>query len=325
MDLVIHSAVKGVGPYAIAESIVSWHHLEWQRKENMWARHIIQQLDQPSLFQQPVRRDQIEKCPEYYSIEMGGCTPSGKWLTDMFCTVIQRKRYYYDSECIKRARTSKILAIDASYKVPKWMMKWGSDRIYDALHSGTNEYNEIIMQRFSTSDNHLELGSNLETLNKLGLNPFIAFTDDPGRDKSLLKRIFSNLDNGEEEVEENIPEDLVEMSSYKTILYLFRFQEVVDTLSRFRADLEDALANSIESKVKVAFDTEWPVYFEGDQSYRQKRNGHINILQLGSNVTDYTLVIELYNFTGIDQPLRAIGQKLRAIFSLEVSCFTGCN
>ena len=67
------------------------------------------------------------------------------------------------------------------------MIKWGSSRIYEALHSGTNEYNKIIMQRFSTSDNHDELGSNLESLKLLGMNPYLAFSDDPSRDESLLK------------------------------------------------------------------------------------------------------------------------------------------
>ena len=119
------------------------------KKENMWARHIITKLNQPTVTQQPIPRSSIEKCPEYYSKELGGCTPSGRYLVQMFCTVVQNMRHYYDSECLKRAKIPKILAVDASYN-PMWMMKWGSDRIYDALHSGTNEYNEVIMQRFST-------------------------------------------------------------------------------------------------------------------------------------------------------------------------------
>ena len=83
----------------------------------------------------------------------------------------RKMRNYYDSECIKRAKSSKILAIDASYKVPKWMMKCGSSRIYEALHSGTNEYNKIIMQKFSTSDHltpyFLFLNHSYEVLCKL--------------------------------------------------------------------------------------------------------------------------------------------------------------
>ena len=154
MDLIVHCAVKGVGPNAMAENIIAWHHLEWQKRENQWAHYVTKRLRQPMVVQQQISREDIQKCPEYFSRRLGGCTPSGRWLVNMFCTVITRMRHYYDSECIKRASTSKVLAVDASYKVPKWMMKWGSDQIYDALHSGTNKYNEIILQHFSTSDNH---------------------------------------------------------------------------------------------------------------------------------------------------------------------------
>jgi hypothetical protein len=39
-----------------------------------------------------------------------------------------------------------VLSIDASYKVPKWIMKWGGVKLYDVLESGLNEYGEIIVQ-----------------------------------------------------------------------------------------------------------------------------------------------------------------------------------
>ena len=70
---------------------------------------------------------------------------------------------------------------------------------------------------------------------------------------------------------------------------------------------------------------EWPVYFEGGPNNRRKTNGKINIIQLGSNVTDYTIILELYNFTDNQHHLRAIGQKLQATFSLSNSRFTGCH
>lgn len=68
---------------------------------------------------------------------------------------------------------------------------------------------------------------------------------------------------------------------------------------------------------------EWPVLFEGDQSNRKKRAGNVNIVQLGSNVTDYTIILELYNFKNNQTRIKAIGQKLKAIFSLPVSAIVG--
>ena len=208
MNLIIHSAVKGVGPSAFRDNIISFHQLEWQKRENQWAQYVLKYLNQPFVFG-AVHRNDIVKCPEYFSLQLGGCVPSAKWLLQMFCLSVTKKRQYYDSECLKRARNSKILAVDASYKVPEWMMKWGGQRIYETLHSGTNEYNEIVLQRFSTSDNHDELGSNLESLGKIGLNPYLCFSDDPGRDESLLKRTFSNLKTkGDDDEDVQIESDL---------------------------------------------------------------------------------------------------------------------
>ena len=70
---------------------------------------------------------------------------------------------------------------------------------------------------------------------------------------------------------------------------------------------------------------EWPVYFEGPTENRKKKPGNVNILQLGSNVTDYTILLELYSFIDNETRLKAIGQKIKAIFLTDVTCFTGCR
>ena len=326
MNLIIHSAVKGIGPSAMVETLTSWHQLQWQQKENQWAKHVIKCIEQPVIGQERLRREEIQKCPEYFSKELGGCIPSKKWLLHMFCIIIEKKRQYYDSECVKRARASKILAIDASYKVPKWMMRWGTDRIYDTLHSGTNEYNEIILQRFSTSDNHMELGSNLASLKNLGLDPHLSFSDDPTRDESLLKKYFHKLRSNDEDLEQqNIaPDNLTEFQTEKQIFYLYRFEDAMHHLSQFRQDIENGIQNTAGPRVKVAFDTEWPVFFRGDRHNVAETNGNINILTLGSNITNYTIVLELYNLI-TNQQLDAIGLKIKAIFAMKVACFTGCN
>ena len=324
LNSMIQHAVKGIGPSAFRETIVLLHELQWQHKENLWGKHVLDKLNNSVLYR-TMDRTTIEKCPEYFSEALGGCVPSGRYLVHVFCEALSKKRNYFDSECIKRAKTTKVLAIDASYKVPKWMMKWGAERIYDALHSGTNEYNEIVLQRFSTSDNHAELGDNLEQLHSLGLSPYLVFSDDPIRDESLVKEKFPRLQNHDNDlvVEEN-PEDLAEMSTDKDILYLHRYNEALDTLMRFRNDLEAALSAG-NTAVKVCFDVEWPVFFEKEGNINKKRNGNINLLQLGANVTNYTLILELYNFVDNATHMNAIAQKLRAIFSLQVSCFTGCR
>lgn len=71
--------------------------------------------------------------------------------------------------------------------------------------------------------------------------------------------------------------------------------------------------------------TEWPVYFEGRGSNRKKTYGNVNIVRLALNVIDYTVILELYSFKDSALHLKRIGQKLAAIFSLNVACVTGCR
>ena len=67
------------------------------------------------------------------------------------------------------------------------------------------------------------------------------------------------------------------------------------------------------------------MYFERGAHTKKKTSGKINIVQLGSNVTDYTILLELYNFSSNTPYLRVIGQKPKAIFSLNFTSITGCN
>ena len=93
------------------------------KKENQWAAYILLKLKYLPVYQtEPVRRENIEKCPEYFSNEMGGCVPIDSHLIDMFHFIIKQHQHYYDSECVKRAQSTKILTIYTSCKVPKWMI-----------------------------------------------------------------------------------------------------------------------------------------------------------------------------------------------------------
>ena len=67
------------------------------------------------------------------------------------------------------------------------------------------------------------------------------------------------------------------------------------------------------------------MYFHGERRSARKTIGNINILTIGSNIVNYTLVIELYNFTNNRQQLESIGLKLKAIFAMKVKCFTGLH
>lgn len=70
--------------------------------------------------------------------------------------------------------------------------------------------------------------------------------------------------------------------------------------------------------------TEWPIYLNNGQ-FRGSTKGDVNIITLGSNVVNYTILLEVYNFTGNQHHMGRIGTKLRAIFSLPVGAIIGCR
>ena len=63
------------------------------KKDNQWSAYVLHKLNNPPVCQaEPVRRESFEKCPEYFSDEINGCV------------------------------ATKILAIDTTCKVTKWMI-----------------------------------------------------------------------------------------------------------------------------------------------------------------------------------------------------------
>jgi hypothetical protein len=82
---------------------------------------------------------------------MGGQIASASWLVFMFCKVITNERPHLDAECLKRMLTSKTLIIDGSFKVPKWVARWGGTKLFGCLMSAVNEHGETILQHFQTA------------------------------------------------------------------------------------------------------------------------------------------------------------------------------
>lgn len=77
-------------------------------------------------------------------------------------------------------------------------------------------------------------------------------------------------------------------------------------------------------KQHVLLLAEWPVYLNNGQ-LKGSTQGDVNIVTIGSNAVNYTIILELYNFTGNPHHLERIGTKLRAIFMLPVAAITGCR
>jgi hypothetical protein len=153
MHSIIIDASKGTGPAATAKSLHRKHHHFHGSQEIKWGAHVRRRRYQhQSLIDSPgLPAESVKKFPDYLSDEMGGQIASASWLVFMFCKVITNERPHLDAECLKRMLTSKTLIIDGSFKVPKWVARWGGTKLFGCLMSAVNEHGETILQHFQTA------------------------------------------------------------------------------------------------------------------------------------------------------------------------------
>eukprot|EP00978_Attheya_sp_CCMP212_P024800 scaffold78540_cov53-Attheya_sp.AAC.1 len=262
---ICNDAVKGIGPAAKHDVLERQHCERWQEKEVMWLAHLKSRVKEPlntiHHTDPPFVNSEIEICPHYFSDEIGGVVPSSSWLIEVFCAKMISLRQYFDAEVIKRLVSSEFISLDASYKVPNWIMRWGGEKLFEVLESGKNEYSEVILQHFASSDNHRQLEMVLEALKECGLRPKFASTDVPNRDKVLLEKVFESL-------RENVKEsDTSEDTGGLDILPIDgevicprSLQAMIDALNV----LDDALKEESDPEYKVlGMDFEWPLYDGG--------------------------------------------------------------
>jgi ribosomal protein S27AE len=274
---ILLDAAKGTGPGTASESMERKHHKKWQSKEIQWAGHLRRRLQDPLIGDDKnIGAEDIEKCPDYCSEKISGITPGASWLIFVFCRIVGSWRRYLDAECLKRLKTSEQIALDASYKLPKWIARWGGTKMFDCLETGLNEYGETVLQHFETSDNHRQLRPVLEYLQTCGLDPRIAFSDVPARDRGLLESIFHSLKVNVATGPGYIPDgSLPILPLHGETIYANSKENILSAL-RLLTDCLDQ-EEDMEKKV-ISVDFEWPVFDGGN------RKGRISTVQIVSEL-----------------------------------------
>lgn len=322
MELVVEYPTKGLGPASLSDALVTFHERNWQRKENGWAIFVKQRLLNPTIRDLAINRNEIEKCPSYFSKEICGAIPSTSYLTHMFCKYIDSIRFYLDSEVLKRSRSSECASLDASYKIFKYLMKSGdAGKAYDTLHTVSNEYNEIIGQKWSNGDSHQEIIPNLQQLRDLGLQPKLVYTDVPERDRAMLEHVFPQLLEGVDRNafhkarQDALACGLQNVPMRGSTVYLYSFENAIAALHV----LTESISNTSDPNDKlIALDCEWPVYFQPNQ----QTSGKVSILQLATPVLNDAYIFELYS---LETSMVQFGVHLRRLFSISDVSFLGCN
>ena len=103
LKLVQDLAVRGLGPTAAADMMLSWHEHTWQVKEIKWLSHLASRMENPvvGIIGHDSNLQSVDKCPSYFSQECCGATPSSKYLVSIFNKSINENRPYYDGEVVE--------------------------------------------------------------------------------------------------------------------------------------------------------------------------------------------------------------------------------
>ena len=278
LDDIMDEAAKGNGPGGMADTLQRKHCKRWQEKEAKWLAFLKRRKLSPAPCD-PLDFSDVEKCPHYLSSGIGGIVPSGSWLVHVFCSKILKLRGYFDAEIVKRVATSEYFSLDASYKVPNWIMRWGGSKLFDCLESGLNDYAEIIMQHFASSDNHEQLSVVLCMLKDAGLKPDLVLTDVPERDRPLMEKIWPSLAAGLEGRDTNADADDESLPTLPVTGDETSVTTSQDAITAIELIDDDLTAEIDNEKMVVSLDFEWPIWEGG------RLQGKISTAMIGVNLT----------------------------------------
>jgi hypothetical protein len=252
-ELIFFCSKKGIGPSRL--SIGSTDKIQYMllRIESPLVTHSHDELKE--------LQEHLSWIPKYTSDEICGIVPSVNSLVDFYCKITQARCPENDSQMIRKYQSSSIFSIDALHKVPKWMVSWMEQKMYDALITSKNEYFESLMSFFALSDNHKELKTGLVWLRDLGFQPQFGFLDVPKHDKSLLEEVFVTLRKGLTSIEDDtIEEGIPTLSLCEESLYSHRPEDALGALAIFI----EAVGQS--KNKAVSFDFEYSVYDDDRES-----------------------------------------------------------
>ena len=131
--------------------------------------------------------------------------------------------------------------------------------MFDVIKYGLNEYGEIIMQHFASSDNHRRLEIVLHMLKFCSLSPSFALSYVTGRYRHLLECILLSLTNYLEDHEpsdENVSSLLIILLNV-SITFPNSIESIIAAIDIIDDDLNDN--TDIENMV-VSIDFECPIY-----------------------------------------------------------------
>ena len=153
----------------------------------------------------------------------------------------------------------------------------------------------------------------LELLGSYGLDPELAFADNPARDRNLLEDIFPSLSEGIELDNIGMHSDSVEQPILELCRGSYQYLDDAENARAALCLLQDQLDLVGDAEEKgISLDVEWLVF--------NNTRGKISILQLASPVYSNELVIHIGR---MESPRLAL-LEIQAILGQTNIAIVGC-
>ncbi|KAG1721545.1 uncharacterized protein EDB91DRAFT_1064357, partial [Suillus paluster] len=190
----LHSSIRaGIGPMPSMQMLQSFH---YEHFNNLHLQYL------------ELVHDCYKSCPKQFWVRKqafgsfsdrngyAGFVPSAGYLRHFYDMIIEWRSTEM-KQCIAMLPV-RVLAIDHSFKIIKWLGRVGSAPLFTALHTVVNKYSEIRSMLFTMMKGHDQYMPNLceisESLVKFG-HPEVqaVFTNNVHADKNKLERVFPSL------------------------------------------------------------------------------------------------------------------------------------
>jgi hypothetical protein len=196
---------SSVGPGPVARIIRERHAIRHDLKKRTYFRCVSSRIQsdkiQPKLFGINYYPSENRKKIPLFSmfddpLGYAGFTPSAPFVLQMLLKDVMMKRKFYDMEVQRRPGC--VLKIDHSFKVVSHMKQLNGKKLFEALHTVVNEYEEIRSQQLVQSTSHDQLREPLMALYKtLQLHGRelvkLVYTDVCDKDRPFLLEIWPSL------------------------------------------------------------------------------------------------------------------------------------
>ncbi|KAH8068402.1 hypothetical protein BXZ70DRAFT_1069038 [Cristinia sonorae] len=284
---------RGIGPQPFAEMIRTNHTRRYEQLHLLYLEMVYRKLHSPlshmlsGFIPWPAFSDRSG---------YAGFTPSANYFRDFYINMTRARASEMDQ--VTAMLSSKILAIDHSFKVVKHLAKVNGIPVFNAMYGGVNEWGEVRVLLLTASKAHSHYMPALQAVSRslelYGHDPLeLVFTDNPRADKPELERAFPSLQK------DVVP--VPEESSLERLTIPSNFLPIDALLTPFRvgsrcAEIIDCIPPS--GDLCLAMDMEWPVdpetHLQGPVAvisiaYKQgvyviplnsagfRRNGHVHL------------------------------------------------